>query len=1167
MRRIKATILTAVTVAASALALPTLAGAATVQLGSRPPEGGAGGITGTVSPSVVRVNENQAVTMDTTWSTFRSPNAEFGPIIWRTSTPSPGGGTLIGQPCAVLYLAGSTSCTYKRTGATGSWAMAGFTITLNSGASATYQVPYAVLPADTYNIGGKFIKRGKTTQGAPKEEAAPGVEVVVEEVGGTEKYTASTNAQGQYDVQVKAGQWRVRTTDKSFCHDSAGGGGGGCSRRPVTTTGGDKTVNFVQPGPIDVTGTVTTDDGTPVKDAKVRATQIDGDGETIRTEAVSDTEGNYAMKGLLPSTEIVFDSPVPYICPVTPGQETEIGDNSLCKVPKRTVPGTDSDLTQDFEKPGCVANIDFESSMTARSRCFKLTAPETWETDETFRLNGIDFHPAAGRIVTFNKKARTVDFGLDSLPMSIENKGTSYSLLPAVALGLVSFESSSLKFAYNLGLGVPKTAKFAGFPMSEQATVEMTSGQSVITFKLTVPVDNGRRFSLIHGWPEGTETFGVSATATTTTERAVKGLSVSLENPGNIAGLVNPAFKNPIVSLKELGAGYDWESNLWSFKGKLEPEFLKKAPGGQAAGAESGGEITAEITASGVNPFGEFKTLTLSGENLNRKLARGYYLQRFQGTIPLALWDANSTMSVNFGMGATLGPANPKPQTFRVPSTPLTSAFEFPLTPKEAMGFDGDITVKWSRLQQEIADNLSVTGSVTVTIWDQKVGKASLVLYPYLGLGAAKLDNIGLTDPLGGRMFALRGEAELWLDLRREGMYWMRDRGAITLGGRGVTAEWILTGPTPTLLGACSEEFGVSIGGAINFDDPLSNAGGEDGQCDLAPFRKLKPQLPADLGGAPPPPFSVGADRPATTKASRAKTTRAAAPKARAAKASATQKFTIRGDEGVVPLQVTTTGTTPGLPDMKLSGPGVSITVKDGKAADTKKAIALVYAPQRRVQFVLNKPKKGTYRIETLSKGKDVPLLEAPKFSQVLPEPQVETGLDRAKCSPTIHWSAVGINGQKLRFVERTAAGGETEIGTATAKTGKLTVTPLAGGGRSELFVEVMNGATLRKTVSIGSYTSQVGATVPGPSGVAVRAAKATGKGKTTVKQSTVTWAPVCGAEAYSVITSSGKTDSKPLVVTGTTATIPRPKGKATVTVTSLGRGQVAAGSTLVPLP
>lgn len=1150
--------------AASALSLASAGSASALvpQLGPRPDEGGAGGINGTVSPAVVRPDEVQTVTMNTSWSTFYSPNAEFGPVIFRSSVMNPGAGAVQTPFClTVLYFAGSTSCEYKRTGTTGGWATAGFTITLNNGNSATYRTPYAVLPPNTYNIGGKLISRTKTSTGAPREEPSPGIKVSVEKVGGGESYSATTGNQGQYDVQVGPGTWRVTVADRRYCHDL--GGAGGCSRAPTATTGGDKTINFVKPGPITVSGTVKTSDGTPVTEAKVRATQVSSDGLVVATEALSDAKGAYTMTDLLPNTKITFDSPVPYICPVeTSGAEPKIGEDSTCKVPKVDVLPGESDVTQDFVKPGCTAKIDFGSSMAARSRCFKLKKPEVWETDEEFRLNGIDFHPEPGRKVVFDKLARTVDFGLDTLPISVQAGKLSLPLPPAIGLGTVRFETAALKLAYNEAFGLPKTARFAGYPMAEQATIDMITGQSTIGVKLTAPVDAAKQFSFIgNNWGKDVQTVAIAAKVTTDNDFGVRGIVGGLENPGNAFGLGNAQFKNPIGALKEVRLGYDTVKNWWSFGGKFAPSFLKGEKDAADADAR-GGEVDATMFATGLPGSGSFKELQFSAAKLNRPLSRGYYLQRLAGTIPLDAWRNDAPASFKIGAGVSVGPAQQSAETRTIPSTAFTPAITIPKIPAEKMSWDGDITAAWSRINDQVAEDLSITGSVGAKIWDQDVGKASLVLYPYAQLGALRFDNLGFTDPTGGSIFAVRGQTDLWLDAREEAVkFYAGARGAITFGGQGVTGEWIVAGPYPMVAGVCSEQFGERLGITVNFDDPTQSTA--DTQCDLGPFRKLKPVPPASLKFGSPPPFTSGADQN-TGKSSRAR--RAAT--AQATKGARTQTFKVAGNEGVVPMEVSTNVDAPGFPDVDITGPGLTLKVRGGKAQRTKNAVGFVFPYLHKARFILNRPRAGTYRITVVQKGAGVPLLQSPRFAQVLPEPQVETGLDRAQCGATVRWNAAGIGGQSLRFVERSAAGLESTVGTSTKPSGSLKVTPIAGSGTSELFVEVLNGVTVRKRQSIGTYSAQVGDLVPGPQGVTVAKAaakKSRRQGKAT-KQSTVSWAPVCGAEAYSVVVTQGKSESKPVTVQGTSVAIPRPKPSAKVTVTTLGRGGLPGGSTLVPV-
>lgn len=1154
LRRTHRVAVTVATLAAStALAGP--AAAVVPQLGPRPDAGGAGGVTGTASPEILRVDETQTFTATTTWSTFYSPNSEFGPWIVRTTTPSYGPGVqLQGPPCATMIFAETTSCTLKAVSGQGGWRTHGVTITLNNGSSATYKVPYAILPPGVYNIGGKFIKRGRTTTGATREEPAAGVPVIVEEIGGDgEKYSTTTGAQGQYDVQVEQGQWRVRSPDSTFCHDN---GSQSCSLEPTVSTGGDQTVNFVQPGPITASGQVKTDDGVGVKDAKVRARQTNRRGELVTKEAVSDKDGKYTITGLEAGSEITFDSPVPYICPITPGVDTRIGDDSACEVPKRLVT-SQTDLTQDFEKPGCIAKIDFGSSMVARGRCFKLDGPEAWETDEPFRLNGIDFHPSGK--VTFDKLRRIVDWtgaGLVGVSLDVNGRSEGLPPMPDGFAGVWSFETALTKFALHAPLPLGPEFNFAGYPLSGQATVEMTSGASTLSLKLTVPTDPAAQYQFLKNAFKDTASLAITAKVATDNDFGVRGVTGQLDNPGNIGGINTHAkFKNPLAVLKSVKVGYDWKADLWTFGGSIEPAFLKKGaiPGPSLDEDARGGTIEGSITANGIPPWGTFQTLSGSASGLNRPIGP-VFLQRLKAAIPLSLWSSNSGGSFNVGFGVSAGPAQKA-------ATAITLPFVGSVVkvPAEKASIDADATVSWTNLTSDDVNDLQIGGTAALKFWDQEVGKGSFGWYPYQGYTTVNVGNIGLTDPTGGSFFAVRGEAGFTLDLRKGGTFTMGGRGNITFGGQGFVGDWLVVGPSPTVWATCAELLGVRMGGAINFDEFNWTSGGlqagHDATCDLAPWRALKPTAPVATKPVTPPPFSVDADKSARATRSARSTLR------RAAKPASSQRFSLRGDEGTIPFEVNATGPGLGLPDLTLTGPGLKVTLPGTKALRTKSLATFVFPAQRRMRVLAKGLRKGTYRVSVAAKGKGGPQLQALLFSRVLPDAEVQTSLDASTCAPTVRWSATNLTGQSLRFVERSPSG-DTIVGTSEAKAGKLTIAALPEGGRAELVVQVVNGQTVRKEQTVGSYTSTVPGTVPGPSGVTVKAAKSAGK----VKRSTISWKSVCGAEAYAVVTSDGRTDAKAVLTTGTTVTLPRPKGKdATVTVTTLGRGSTAAGSTLTP--
>lgn len=1138
-------------VAAGSLLGAASASAGVTQLGPRPASGGSWGVEFSASPTVLRKGDLQTLNPTLTSGTYWL-GSSYNNWVWRSAVTNPGPGvTWDGPSCSTLYFAGSTSCRVKATAATGGWRTHGLTFTLNNGNSATYVVPYAVLPDDTYDIGGTLTLRNRDASAGAVDTPAVGMNIKVEQIGGDgETYTTTSAAQGQYDVQVGKGTWRVRPLDRGFC--KAPLGAGGCQKTVTVTTGGDQTVDFVQPGPVTATGSVKTKDGTPVTGAKVRARQTD-DGDTTTYEAVSDKDGNYAIEGLLPNVPITFDSPVPYICPITPGEDPAIGSNSECVVPKRTVDGTGAaSITQDFQKPGCFTNIDFETSMQARGRCFKLSAPETWETDEAFRLDGIDFTPKDGQTVTFDKRAKTVDFGTGSFAVSLEHSGVSRVLPPLANLGVVRFEAATAKFFWAAGLTVPKVKQFGGWPIAGQITATLSSGSSELSFKLKAPKDPKNQYQFIfNDFGEDADSFAVEAKITADMDRGARGLE----------GTVEDAIDTKIVALKSVSVGYDWPDGAWTLKGTVEPKFATKAGATVAAApGVAAKQFSGSLTATGL-PFyngGEFRKFSVSADGLNRHISDGFFLQRVGLGIDFGGFTPNTRGKTALSAGFSFGPQLASAKTVTIPQIPGISRqhIEVTVIPKEAVSLDGEGSLEWSSTADGASgDDKKLSLTAAMKLWDQPIGTANFALWPNIGLGTIGLDHVGITDPTGGSLLSLQGKAEGWIDLRHEGSFFVNGRGQASIGTKGTQAEFFLSGPNPTVVAFCGNVLGTSIGGALNFDDILATPPVAEGAtCDLAPFRAAKPQLPDTVGAPTAPPFTSGADQNTGT-GSKAKRSGA-----RRAKASKVQTFTATGNEGTIPVQLTTGSTDPGFPDLKITGPGLSATVKNGVVSGGKRVGGFVFAAQRRAVLVFDRPRKGKYTIAVTSKG-GAPLA-APAFSKVLADPQVQTGLDRSQCGPTIHWSATGISGQTLRFTEEHPDGTRQVLGTSTAKSGKLTVTPPAGErGSSELFVEVVNGSTVRLRQSVGRYTSTVGATVPGPTNVAVKDTKAKGKGK----QSTVSWTGVCGATGYQVVVTTGKQSSAPITVKGATATtIPRPKKGARVTVTSLGSDGAPAGSTLV---
>ena len=400
------------------------------------------------------------------------------------------------------------------------------------------------------------------------------------------------------------------------------------------------------------------------------------------------------------------------------------------------------------------------------------------------------------------------------------------------------------------------------------------------------------------------------------------------------------------------------------------------------------------------------------------------------------------------------------------------------------------------------------------------------------------------------------GAGELWLDAGT-GRAYAAARGQMSVLGLSGAADAVFTGDSTGLkMGACPELFGHRTGFTYDFGtgDAVLGSG-----CDLSAFKALKPPVPD-----PPKASSAapGIDEGESATASRVQRARLAG--AAAAKGKARQSFTATGQEGVLSLRVAAEQGAPGTgsPILTLKGPGLSITSGATKAVKIARAVAAP-ASGRSVSFLVDQPRAGRYTIEAVGKG--APTITRPQFAAVLAPPQVNAELTAAQCAPTITWKANGLGGQILRFVEHAADGAQRVLGEQTAAAGKLAITPLPGGGRSEVTVEVLNGATVRDTFTVGTYNAGLPDQLGGPGNVTLKKAKAMkvkqGRKTVTKRATAVSWIAVCGAEAYAV--QIGKQPAT--VVTGTSTVVERPRQGQSVSVTALGRARTPGGSTLVP--
>ncbi len=1130
--------------AAPALAAPT------PQLGPPPVEGdclviggegtrcyyAVGGVTFTMGKHVLRIGETTTASMSSGY--VSQPGFNYWLPRLFTNTLNMGDFDTVGEACPALFeFGGSGSCTLKAKAATGGWRTHGYTYTQIGSNAYEDGDYYAIVGPDTYEIAGTV--RGRE-RGSKVDKPISGATMVVEQIGGDgEKYTQATNANGRYSVLVKEGQWKVRSTKKGVC---ASLGTTGCQRSVTTTTPSDRTIDFKGPAPVKVTGTVTSGDDEPVEGIKIRAVAAD---EEPR-EATSAADGTYTLEPLTPGVAWVLDAPGRLdVCPKGPAG-AELLPNGRCKEPTKTVT-PESDIIVDFQKPGCVKKVDFGSSMQAKGECFESDGPEEWHTTKAFRMNGLDF-PEGGNVV-FDATSRRVRFEGDRT-VKLPYKKQAY-LVGGVPGGAdVGFETETTKFSLFLAGTIPPMKTFVGWPVSGKLGVEMTAGTSAVSLEIALPTDPTKAFDWKEGsFGDGKGVVGVGLKITTDNDNGVRAIELGVNNSGELPD--KAIFKNPIFKLSEAKMAYDLVDDQLTISGKGAPSFLNPpAPAldpnaiNIEIGEKASKEISGTLVTTGV-PFagGHFVSLALGVDGLNFPVyGKAIYLQRASVTLPLGNLHHNGPGSFSAGLGFSLDQKH-EPQKLG----PLL------ILPSEFVSVDGQFGVAWDKIGDYGLENLAITGSVATKLWDQPAGTLKAGVWPARGIVGGKLD-MGLSDPTGGTIFTIGGAGELWLDASTSRAY-AAARGQISILGLSGAGDAVFTGDSAGLkLGACPELLGHRVGFTYDFatGDHVLGSG-----CDLSAFKALKPPVPD-------PPKATRAARDQGESAIATPAQRATLARAAQAKGKTRQSFSATGEEGLLSFRVAAEAGAPGSgsPAVKLTGPGLSITSTATKAVKTSRAVA---APGtgRSVSFVVDQPKAGKYTVEAIGKG--APAITKPQFAAVLAPPQVDAELSATQCSPTITWKASGLAGQTLRFVEHAADGAQRILGEETAPSGKRVVSPMAGGGRSQVTVEVVNGSTVRDTFIVGTYNAGVPDHLGGPGNVAFKKAAAikVKQGKKTVskKATTISWLGVCGAEAYAV-----QVGKKPAtVVTGTSTVIERPKKGQPVSVTSLGRGRAPGGSTLVP--
>jgi hypothetical protein len=1114
--------LTTLALLAAAFALPASAAAGPQQIGPPPVKGDCYTLFGTHetpkcfygveaidfsnSPHLLRIGETMTVSMTHGWDSFNGFEGNF--FVRRVYADlNLGDFEVIGEPCqGDFYYSGSATCTLKAKQTTNGWRHHGYRLVF--GGSYSYRAgDYYAIIGDGYEIAGEITTLDLVDGVTPKPAKNVGVTVTKisgeGDPAGTEVPTV-TNDNGRYSVLVDKGVWKVSTDLDTLCKSPVSGTS--CDRAPQVTTPGNRTVDFAERAPATITGTVTSRDGAGIEGVTVRAQP---DGGRLRI-ATTDKAGLYELK--VPPGLVTMDTPDKLICPKPLKPDNTCGEHA------KTITVT-TKATVDFAKPGCVKTIDFGTSMVAKAECFEPIDESSWKTEKPFRMNGLDFEPAGK--VTFDKQQQTVNFEggpLNTIGLPAGGERYIIGAIPAMSMSFRN-PTQTLSLAAGVDRRMPSIGKF---PIAGSVKFDVPAGgTTVITGTLALPKHPEQQFQPLTGAFADPESLdkeikrpssplsGISFSVTTDNDNGARGLE------GSVSGKVELTKARPLVTMSQVRLGYDYPTKTWILGAKGTLDFLKP-PGvfqipeaaqgltGSSSAGFAAPELTTTVQVTGIPTLGgAFGKLNVTASPINRPINPSFWLQRIALDLGVDALKPGAPFSAKVGVGMSFGPRNPSPVTKSY--QPFGSIV---LLPAELASLDGDASVGWAR--PDMAD-LVLAGNLNLKVWDQTVGTGNITLYPEASLigGSATLT---FKDPAGGKIFLLSGKGELWWD-GVNNKFFQGGNGVLSITGIGsYRGEYAIT---DSGFGYC-ESTGAKDSWGIFWDRTTGDYGEAKG-CDLSRFTSSKPKPPAPV---------------------------AAPARAAAAAVAKANRFTLRGDERLVAVRVPGKAKGKG-PKVTLRGPGVKLTSDPLKASGKGGKVALTDAADGTVTFVIESPRAGDYRIEP-AKGEKI---GKPSFAQALPPAQVDGELTGGGCKPVLRWTAGKIAGQKLRFVERTERGTRV-VGESSKTKGSLAITPLPGGGRVEVSVQVLNGESVRDTIVLASYASGADLVLPGPQGLTVKRGKKKG--------ATAKWSAVCGAAAYAVQVGKGKAQ----VVRGTSLKIAKwPRRGQAVTVTSLGASGASGGS------
>lgn len=982
------------------------------------------------------------------------------------------------------------------------------TIAINNSQGTGYSNDYfAILPNDRFLVAGHIVdETGHPVTGAPP------VALTMTSSGGSVA-TAVTDASAGYGAVLHQDP-AVRVTPpdgySTYHCPGAPGADGSCT---IDLSHDYTDVDFVAKG-FEIDGSVLDATGKGVAGSTVTITG------PRSTTATTDAGGHFSATELPRGTYSVTAGPKGTEFPV-PSTDCK-ADNLSCTVmlnQTRTVKFTScvqpdpsgAPLPADTPDPipGAISTGTLEAV-----GCF--TPPPANSTTATttrpVRLDGVDVSPAAGTTISVDQSASTVT---SDGPATLSIAGHAIATPDRLDLGYVGADPST--GALNGTTGTTAFPNLFGLPLTFNVNGPTALPWATSRGSTSMQLGVGVPFGLIGTWSAAAGKFlptvaaGAAglAGAASKLPASVQSLQAGPKAAVGLSGTLTVTNRDGLKSPKVCGS----VGNLspWGTEGTGIEQLELCYDAGVGSGGVGSGQWTGTGAVTLPNEPGEpparvkvtlglldyqLNQGSITASTLNLPLADGVFLQ---------------SIGAGFSRDLTRGVASSLTGTGQLSFGPGVGE-----SGAELLALDGALTVQpWS-----VPAFYKATGSMTLaqnTPLASTISNAFIAFTPGNGILNSKLDfggNLQLSLPslltrFLGRTDLLVGVSGFYDD--RKAAVQFSGSTTLNLPKLGHTVVSVLS--NNNVLGLCDEHDGYSVGFTVPYANP-SKPSFYGGNCDLSKFSLT--QSPTTFKPAP-----------------------------RAAGAG----HALSLPSGLAGVTLAVRGTT-APPQVKLSGPSLSLTAGGAGALTTKDA--LVYRdPSTRTTFVaLFKPAGGAYRVTALKGSSPIA-----SVMQSLPAPQPKLAATVAgpPCRPSLRYALAPATGRTVALYEVDALQ-RRSLGDAKAPAGTLALAAAAPNiGDAHVEADTLADGLVQSTQVLGSFPTAATTAATAPQDLAVKGRR-------------LSWTAGCDV-ARSVVTAVAGKRHVTLTTTGTSVTLPMAlHGRVELTVTSVdatGRAGGAATKTV----